>query len=78
MYNHIYNLKESIKKNDSPYLHYTVVWYNSKLGKKVTSNFYGKKILDIVNKFYYNHNKEKNILIHSIRLNNITSNDLIH
>ena len=54
----IYKTKESLKKR-FPYLHYTVEWYNSKLNKKVTSSFYGTKIQDVINKFYYNRHNEK-------------------
>ena len=78
MYEHIHNLKHSLGKKDSPYLHYTVEWYNSKLNKKVTSSFYGTKIQDIINKFYYNRHNEKNIIIYSIKLNNISSDTMIH
>lgn len=76
MYTHIYNLKNTLKKSDSPYLHYIVEWFNKKINKKVTSNFYGTNIQNIINKFYYN--KKNNILIYSIRLNNITNDNIIH
>tara|TARA_Y100001970_G_C14229705_1_gene857849 strand:+ start:1688 stop:2143 length:456 start_codon:yes stop_codon:yes gene_type:complete len=78
MYEHIHNLKNSLGKKDSPYLHYIVEWYNSKLNKKVTSSFYGTRIQDIINKFYYGKHNKKEILIYSIKLNNITNNDVIH
>jgi len=78
MYDHIFNLKESFKKDDSPYLNYIVEWYNDKLGKRATSNFYGKKIQDVINKFYYGKHDKKDALIYSIKLNNITSDHLIH
>ena len=80
MYEHIFNLKNALKKEDSPYLHYIVEWYNSKLLKRVRSSFYGKKIQDVISKFYYGkHNeKDKAILIYSIKLNNININDMVH
>ena len=78
MYEHIFNLKNTLKKGDSPYLHYIVEWYNSKLSKRVTSSFYGTRIQDVITKFYYGKHNEKEILIYSIKLNNITNNDMIH
>ena len=78
MYDHIHDLKNSLNKKDSPYLHYIVEWYNSKLSKRVTSSFYGTSIQNIINKFYHGKHNEKDILIYSIKLNNITSNDMVH
>ena len=70
MYEYIFYLKESLKKEDSQYFNYTVEWYNPKLNRKEKSTFCGKNIQEIVNKFFYGkHRKEDKITIYSIILN---------
>ena len=75
---YIRDIRNATEEERSLHLHYTVEWYNSKLNKKVTSSFYGTKIQDVINKFYYNRHNGKNIIIYSIKLNNISSDTMIH
>tara|TARA_Y100001970_G_scaffold264335_1_gene350827 strand:+ start:1204 stop:1653 length:450 start_codon:yes stop_codon:yes gene_type:complete len=53
MYDHIFNLKTTLKEKDSPYLNYTVEWYNSKEKKRIKSTFFGKSIQEVISKFFY-------------------------
>ena len=78
MYAHIIELKNSLKKEKSEYYNYSVEWFNPKLKRRETSTFYGKKIQDIVNKFFYGKKHDCNILIYSIKLVSIVNNDMVH
>tara|TARA_X000000368_G_C22775018_1_gene598882 strand:+ start:66 stop:506 length:441 start_codon:yes stop_codon:yes gene_type:complete len=69
MYEHIYKLKYTLTKKDSPYFNYTITWYNSKDNKQHESSFYGENIQQVISKFYYGkHNKCKDT-IYKIILN---------
>lgn len=68
MYEHIHSLKKTLKKKDSPYLNYTIEWYNPKTSRVETSSFYGENIQKVLSKFFYGKHK-KNILIRKIILN---------
>ena len=80
MYAHVFNLKETFKKPNSPYLNYTIEWYNTNTKQRVKSSFYGKSIQEVISKFFYGkHGKEaEKTPIYSIILNNITSSDMVH
>lgn len=68
MYNHIYNLKKTLSKKNSPYLNYTIEWYNPDNNKKEHSSFYGENIQEVIYKFFYGKTND-NILIYNIKLN---------
>jgi len=68
MYKHIYELKTTLKKKESPYLNYLIEWYNPKEKEKVTSSFYGENIQQVLKKFYYGKYKENNIIIYNMKL----------
>ena len=53
MYDHVFNLKNTLKEKNSPYFLYSIEWYSRKEGKSQTSSFYGSDIQDILRKFYY-------------------------
>ena len=76
MYEHIFNLKNTLKDKDSNYLNYIVEWYNPKQKRKETSSFYGISIQDVIHKFYYDKHTKTDILIYSIKLNSITNNEV--
>ena len=65
MYEHIYSLKQTLNKKDSPYLNYTIQWYNPKTLQVETSSFYGESIQQVLGKFFYGKRK-KNILFASL------------
>ena len=75
MLKHIMELKESLKKSNPSYYNYTVEWYNPKLKRRESSTFYGKRIQDIVNKFFYDKRTNTEIVIYSITLNSIINKD---
>ena len=52
MYEHIHSLKQTLKKKDSPYLNYTIQWYNPKTLQVETSSFYGESIQQVLGKFF--------------------------
>ncbi len=53
MYEYVYNLKEMMKKEDTPYMTYKVTWYCRDLNKTNISYFDGIGFTDIMRKFYY-------------------------
>jgi hypothetical protein len=53
MYEYIYNLKEMMKKEDTPYMTYKVTWWSRDENKTNTSYFDGMGFTDIMRKFYY-------------------------
>jgi hypothetical protein len=53
MYNYVYNLKEMLKKEDTPYMTYKVTWWSRDENKTNTSYFDGIGFTDIMRKFYY-------------------------
>ena len=57
MYEHIVNLKKTLKEKDSPYIHYKINWWNTITSKSETSFFYGENIEHILRKFYYEKSK---------------------
>lgn len=67
MYNHIFNLKTSLDKKDSPYLLYTIEWYCPEANKSITSTFYGDSIEQVLLKF--NYGKKNKLTIYSMKLN---------
>ena len=69
MYNHIYNLKKTLAQKNSPYLNYTIEWYNPKNSKVETSSFYGETIQEVIKKFYYGKTQDTTTTIYSIKLN---------
>ena len=69
MYDHIYQLKYTLTKKDSPYLSYTITWYSSKKQKIINSSFYGENIQQIIGKFYYGKHNNCLDVIHKITLN---------
>ena len=69
MYNHIYNLKNTLNKKESNYSNYTIEWYSEILKKRVSSTFYGRNIQEVISKFFYGkHGKDSEITIYSIIL----------
>lgn len=66
MYDHIINLKKTLEKKESPYIHYKISWWNNVINKTEMSFFYGENIEQILRKFYYE--KSKNITIYSMQL----------
>jgi len=70
MYEHIYNLKVTLKEANSGYVNYTIEWYNNSTSKRVKSSFYGKSLQEVIGKFFYGkHGKNAEITIYSIVLN---------
>jgi hypothetical protein len=65
MYKYVYELKAALKQHDSPYLSYTVEWYND--NKIELSYFSGTSVEDVVRKF--NYGKSSTPTIFSIKLN---------
>ena len=53
MYDHIVNLKDSLERNDCPYIQYKIQWYNNKTCEREISHFYGQDLQEILNKFYF-------------------------
>lgn len=53
MYNYVYNLKEMLKKEDTPYMTYKVTWWSRDENKTNISYFDGIGFTDIMRKFYY-------------------------
>lgn len=66
MYDHVVNLKQTLEKKDSPYIHYKISWWNNIINKIETSFFYGENIEQILRKFYFE--KSKNTTIYSMQL----------
>ena len=65
MYRYVYELKITLKQHDSPYLSYTVEWYND--NKIELSYFSGTSMEDVIRKF--NYGKSSTPTIFSIKLN---------
>ena len=59
MYNHIFNLKKTMEKRDSPYLNYTIEWRNNNTQKTERSYFYGNDVNEVMKKFYYKKTKSE-------------------
>jgi len=53
MYKHIFTLKQTLASKDSPFLLYSIEWFDKKTNEKRKSSFYGSSIQDILMKFYY-------------------------
>ena len=70
MYEHIYQLKSTLNKKESPYLLYTIEWYCPKSQKIVNSSFYGESIEQVLLKF--NYGKKIQLVIHNMKLNPTT------
>tara|TARA_B100001063_G_scaffold231121_1_gene244948 strand:- start:9134 stop:9598 length:465 start_codon:yes stop_codon:yes gene_type:complete len=66
MYEHIFKLKTTLKKKDSPYLLYSIEWYCPDTSKIVSSSFYGNSIEQILTKF--NYGKKEKLVIYNMKL----------
>ena len=53
MYEHVFNLKKTLKEKNSPYFLYSIEWYSRKEAKSQTSSFYGSDVQEVLRKFYY-------------------------
>lgn len=67
MYNHVFEMKASLKEHSPYFLSYTIEWYSPMEQKKITSSFYGKNLDEILLKF--NYGKTEKLVIHNITLN---------
>ena len=66
MYNHIYELKTTLKNKDNHYLLYQIEWYCPHTQKIESSSFYGETIEQVLMKF--NHCKKEKLVIYNMKL----------
>jgi hypothetical protein len=62
MYEHVVELKNTLKEGRSRFVTYEIVWYNNDINETKTSFFYGVSIRDILNKFYYEKHPESHTI----------------